>query len=111
MNTTTIAAVSFVYFSMVFSPYDTSMYNSENLGILRKNQSICATHGRIACVIIALFYILKLASRLAVIRCQPSISTNRIIFQGSEIITGGSINMPIDINTLATIRSSTTKGM
>ena len=42
---------------------------------------------------------------------QPSTSTNSISLKGIEIIMGDSIIMPIDISTLATIRSITTKGM
>ncbi len=42
---------------------------------------------------------------------HPSTSTNSISLKGSEISTGDSIIMPIDISTLATTRSMMTKGM
>ena len=42
---------------------------------------------------------------------QPSTSTNSMILNGSEISTGDSIIMPIDISTLATTRSMITNGM
>ena len=45
------------------------------------------------------------------INAQPSTSTNNINLKGREIIIGESIIIPIDINTLATTRSITTKGM
>ena len=45
------------------------------------------------------------------IRPQPSTSTNSMSLKGMEIIMGDSIIMPIDIKTLAMIRSITTKGM
>ena len=42
---------------------------------------------------------------------QPSTSTNSISLNGMEIIIGDSIIMPMDMSTLATIRSITRKGM
>jgi hypothetical protein len=42
---------------------------------------------------------------------HPSINTNNMSLIGIEIIMGESIIMPIDIKTLATIKSITTKGM
>jgi hypothetical protein len=42
---------------------------------------------------------------------QPSTSTNSMILKGSEMSTGESIIMPIDISTLATTRSMITNGM
>ena len=44
-------------------------------------------------------------------RPQPSTRTNSRILNGSEIITGGSIIMPIDISAEATTRSITRNGM
>jgi hypothetical protein len=45
---------------------------------------------------------LKLRIRVFTMRPQPSTSTNKRILNGSEIITGGNMTMPIDIRTLAT---------
>ena len=45
------------------------------------------------------------------IKPQPSTSTNSMSLNGMEIIMGESIIMPMDISTLATIRSITTKGI
>ena len=42
---------------------------------------------------------------------QPSTSTNRRILNGSEIMTGGSIIMPIDISAAETTMSITRNGM
>ena len=42
---------------------------------------------------------------------HPSTNTNNNILNGNEIITGGNIIIPIDINTLATIISITRKGI
>ena len=42
---------------------------------------------------------------------HPSTSTNNNILNGNEIITGGSIIIPIDISTLATTISITKKGI
>src|SRR5581483_4121747 len=44
-------------------------------------------------------------------RYHPSASTNRISLNGSEITTGGSSIMPIDMSTLATTRSTMRNGM
>ena len=41
---------------------------------------------------------------------QPSTRTNSISLKGSEIITGGSISMPIEIVTLATTMSRIRNG-
>ena len=43
-------------------------------------------------------------------KCQPSTITNKSILNGIEIITGGNIIMPIDINVDATIISMTMNG-
>ena len=53
----------------------------------------------------------KLAANEPMIRLQPSTSTNSISLNGIEIIMGESIIMPMDIKTLATIKSMTTNGM
>jgi hypothetical protein len=53
----------------------------------------------------------KLAANDPRIRLQPSTSTNNINLKGIEIIIGESIIMPMDIKTLATIKSMTTKGV
>jgi hypothetical protein len=42
---------------------------------------------------------------------HPSISTNSMSLMGIEMIMGDNIIMPMDIKTLATIKSITTKGM
>ena len=42
---------------------------------------------------------------------QPSMSTNNMILNGSEISTGDNIIMPMDMSTLATTRSMITNGM
>ena len=44
-------------------------------------------------------------------KVQPSTSINNMILKGSEISTGESIIMPIDISVLATTRSMITNGM
>src|SRR6266851_4781204 len=44
------------------------------------------------------------------IRCQPSAITNSSSLNGSEMLVGGSIIMPIDISTLETTMSITRKG-
>ena len=54
---------------------------------------------------------LKLVINVFMINPQPSTKTNNSILNGSEIITGGSITIPIDINTLATTISIIKKGM
>ena len=43
-------------------------------------------------------------------RCQPSTITNNSTLNGIEIMTGGNIIMPIDINVDATIMSMTMNG-
>ncbi len=43
-------------------------------------------------------------------RLQPSTSTKKISLNGSDIITGGSIIMPMDISTEATTRSMIKNG-
>src|SRR6185503_11024142 len=53
----------------------------------------------------------KLAASVPMTRDQPSMSTNSMILNGSEISTGDSIIMPIDMSTLATTRSMITNGM
>ena len=55
---------------------------------------------------------IKLAERtkLPIRRFQPSISTKNRIFTGREITEGGSIIMPIDIVSVATIMSMTRNG-
>ena len=45
------------------------------------------------------------------IRCQPSIMTKSRILKGSEMVTGGSIIMPMLISVLATTMSMIRKGM
>jgi hypothetical protein len=49
--------------------------------------------------------------RVLINNSQPSTTTNNIILKGREIITGGSMIIPIDINVLATIISIIKKGM
>ena len=44
-------------------------------------------------------------------RIHPSAKTNNMSLNGIEIIIGESIIMPMDIKTLATIRSKITKGI
>ncbi len=44
-------------------------------------------------------------------RCQPSTMTKSRILNGSDIIVGGSIIMPMDMSVLATIISMTMNGM
>src|ERR1700753_3674660 len=43
--------------------------------------------------------------------CQPSTSTNSINLNGSEIVAGDTIIIPIDISTLATTMSMIRNGM
>src|SRR5208283_100005 len=47
----------------------------------------------------------KLWTMELTIRCQPSTSTNNRIFNGSEMVIGGIIIMPMLIRTVATTRS------
>jgi len=54
---------------------------------------------------------LKLSSKDSMTKYQPSTKTNNKILKGNEIITGGSMNIPMDINILATTISITKKGM
>jgi hypothetical protein len=54
---------------------------------------------------------LKLSSNDFTTKYHPSTSTKSNILKGSEIIMGGSIIIPIDINVLATIISITRNGM
>ncbi len=53
----------------------------------------------------------RLAASEPISKFQPSTSTNSISLKGSEIITGDSIIMPIDISTLATTMSMIRNGM
>jgi hypothetical protein len=53
----------------------------------------------------------KLAASEPKIRLQPSTKTNNMSLKGIEIIMGDNIIMPIDMRTLATMRSMTTNGM
>jgi hypothetical protein len=53
---------------------------------------------------------LKLCTRLVMVRLHPSTSTNSSNLKGSEIIAGGSMNMPILISTLATTASMMMNG-
>ena len=52
----------------------------------------------------------KLWTRDCVTRFQPSTRTNRRILNGSEMKTGGSMTMPIDINVALTTRSMIRNG-
>src|SRR5690606_16001604 len=53
----------------------------------------------------------KLAARVPMIRLQPSMSTNSMILNGSEMISGESIIIPMAIRILATTRSMIRNGM
>ena len=57
------------------------------------------------------FYIWKLFIIDPTTRYHPSTSTNSIILNGSDIMMGGSIIMPMDISTDAITMSSTRNGM
>ena len=54
---------------------------------------------------------MKLEASDPISKVQPSTRTNSMSLKGIEMIMGESIIMPMDINTLATIKSMTTKGM
>src|SRR5690606_22706087 len=54
--------------------------------------------------------VMKLVTTEWQMRCHPSTSTKTRILNGVEIITGGSMNMPIESRMLATTRSMTKKG-
>ena len=54
---------------------------------------------------------IKLEANEPISRVQPSTNTNNMSLKGMEMIMGDSIIMPMDINTLATIKSMTTNGM
>jgi hypothetical protein len=53
----------------------------------------------------------KLPAMDPIMRLHPSTSTKSMSLKGMEIIMGDTIIIPIDINTLATTKSITTKGM
>jgi hypothetical protein len=53
----------------------------------------------------------KLAASDPKIKLQPSTKTNNMSLKGMEIIMGDNIIIPIDMRTLDTMRSMTTKGM
>jgi hypothetical protein len=55
--------------------------------------------------------IAKLEASEPISMLQPSTNTNNINLKGMEIIIGESIIIPIDMSTLDTTRSITTKGM
>src|SRR5262245_60122444 len=55
-------------------------------------------------------HVTKLSTSDLTIRCQPSTITNSSSLNGSEIITGGSISMPIDIRVLETTMSMIRNG-
>ena len=54
---------------------------------------------------------LKLTIKDRIKSCQPSTMTNSNILNGIEIMTGGSIIMPMPISVLATIMSMTINGI
>ena len=54
---------------------------------------------------------MKLDANEPINNVQPSTKTNSISLKGIEMIMGESIIMPIDISTLATIKSITTNGI
>ena len=58
-----------------------------------------------------IFFYLKLFTKEPAIKYQPSTSVNNINLKGNEIITGGSIIIPIERRTLATTISMIKKGM
>src|SRR5271167_1595300 len=53
----------------------------------------------------------KLCASEPISNCQPSTSTNNISLNGSEIVAGETIIIPIDISTLATTMSMIRNGM
>lgn len=53
----------------------------------------------------------KLSNSDLTTKCQPSTRINSNILNGKDIMTGGNIIMPMDINTLATTISMTRNGM
>ena len=53
----------------------------------------------------------KLDANEPMSKVQPSTKTKSISLNGIEMIMGESIIMPMDIKTLATIKSITTNGM
>jgi hypothetical protein len=53
----------------------------------------------------------KLAIKDFTSRYHPSTMTNKSNLKGSDIMTGGSINIPMDISTLAITRSIIIKGI
>ena len=54
---------------------------------------------------------MKLEANEPISKVQPSTNTNNMSLKGMEMIMGDSIIMPMDINTLETIKSMTTNGM
>ena len=53
----------------------------------------------------------KLVASVPMIITQPSTITNNMILNGSEMMSGDNIIMPMDISTLATTMSMTRNGM
>ncbi len=80
---------------------------------MTETQSACRPNSMTVAVSMHISYqgMTKLEAREPMIKPQPSTNTKSISLNGIEIIIGDNIIMPIDINTLDTIRSMTTKGM
>jgi hypothetical protein len=52
----------------------------------------------------------KLCASEPITRCQPSTSTKSNIFKGTQTVAGGSMNMPIEVSSVATTMSTTSMG-
>ncbi len=68
-------------------------------------ESLNCTKGTSLCVLPLVFYPPKLSTSDLTTRYQPSTITNSNNLNGSEIITGGNMNIPMDIRVLATTMS------
>ncbi len=86
---------------------------SKGAQTMTETQSACLPNSMTVAVSKLISYqgMTKLEAREPMIKPQPSTSTKSISLKGIEIIMGDNIIMPIDISTLDTIKSITTKGI
>ncbi len=90
-----------------------SATTSKGAQTMTDTQSACRPNSMTVAVSIRISYqgMTKLEAREPMINPQPSTSTKSISLKGIEIIIGDNIIIPMDIKTLETTRSMTTKGM
>ena len=90
---------------------DTPSKGAEISTVIHKSCRPKSTTAAVSMVQLQRVQVAKLAASDPRIKLHPSTKTNNINLKGIEIIIGDSIIMPMDMSTLATIRSMTTKGM